>query len=126
MKICFDIDGVLCNQVAGDYETAEPNGEMIDLLNRRYAQGDTILLHTSRYMGRANGNADEAERIGRALTEKQLAQWGVRYHELIMGKPRYDLVIDDRSIFFDANPAKIESLLKRETEQDHKVEAALR
>lgn len=114
MRICFDIDGVLCSQVAGDYATAQPIAEMIALLNRRYDLGDTILLHTSRFMGRAHGNAEEAERIGREFTRRQLEEWGVRYHELVMGKPRYDLVIDDRSVFFDADVARIEHLLQQQ------------
>src|ERR1700739_208129 len=113
MTICFDIDGVLCNEVAGDYETAQPNVEMIGMLNRLYERGDHILLFTSRFMGRAKGNPEEAERIGREFTEKQLAGWGVRYHELRMGKPRYDLVIDDRCLFFQDDCSVIESLLEK-------------
>jgi len=111
MKICFDIDGVLCDQVAQEYSDAHPNREMIDLLNRLYDRGDRIVLHTSRFMGRTKSNPQEAERIGRAFTEQQLAGWGVRYHELWMGKPRYDFVIDDRSVFYDPACARIEAFL---------------
>jgi CMP-N,N'-diacetyllegionaminic acid synthase len=112
MKICFDIDGVLCDQVAQEYSDAHPNQDMIDLLNRLYDRGDRIVLHTSRFMGRTKGNREEAERIGRAFTERQLAGWGVRYHELWMGKPRYDFVIDDRSVFYDPTCARIEAFLE--------------
>ncbi|HTX37190.1 MAG TPA: hypothetical protein VME43_19305 [Bryobacteraceae bacterium] len=112
MKICFDIDGVLCDQVARDYQDAQPNQPMIDLLNRLYDRGHHIVLHTSRFMGRTRSNPQEAERIGRELTERQLAAWGVRYHELWMGKPRYDYVIDDRSVFYDADCARIEAFLE--------------
>ena len=112
MRVCFDIDGVLCDQVAQDYDGAQPNREMIALLNRLYDRGDTIVLHTSRFMGRAQSNREEAERIGRAFTEQQLAGWGVRYHELWMGKPRYEFVIDDRSVHYDADPARIEAFLE--------------
>jgi CMP-N,N'-diacetyllegionaminic acid synthase len=111
MKVCFDIDGVLCDQTEGTYEDAQPNRPMIDLLNRLYERGVTIVLHTSRFMGRAKGDREEVERIGRAFTEKQLASWGVRYHELWMGKPRYDYVIDDRSVFYNSDPASIETWL---------------
>jgi hypothetical protein len=112
MRVCFDIDGVLCDQVAQDYQDARPNRAMIALLNRLYDGGDTIVLHTSRFMGRAKGNREEAERIGREFTERQLAGWGVRYHELWMGKPRYDFVIDDRSVHYDADCARIEAFLE--------------
>jgi hypothetical protein len=40
-------------------------------------------------------------------THKQLKEWGCRFHELKMGKPNYDLLIDDKAIeaatFFDKN-----------------------
>lgn len=112
MKICFDIDGVLCNQTEGNYEDAKPNLEMIALLNRLYDRGWQIILHTSRFMGRVKGDRDEAERIGREFTERQLTGWGVRYHELWLGKPRYDYVVDDRSIFYDPDPLRIEVFLE--------------
>ena len=34
-------------------------------------------------------------------TKKQLKKWKVRYHELIMGKPSYDILIDDKSLNFN-------------------------
>jgi hypothetical protein len=111
MRVCFDIDGVLCGQVERDYQDAQPNHAMIALLNRLYDRGDHIVLYTSRFMGRARGNREEAERIGREFTERQLAGWGVRYHEMWMGKPRFDYVIDDRSVFYDADCSRIEAFL---------------
>jgi hypothetical protein len=119
MTICFDIDGVLCDQVEGNYEDAQPHVAMIDLLNRLYDRGYRIVLHTSRFMGRAKGDRKEAERIGREFTERQLAGWGVRYHELWMGKPRFDYVIDDRSVFYDSDCNRIEAFLE---ERSHGVE----
>ena len=43
MIICFDIDGVLCDQVEGNYQDARPNHSMIELLNRLYDRGHRIL-----------------------------------------------------------------------------------
>jgi hypothetical protein len=34
----------------------------------------------------------------RDVTEKQLKKWKVKYHELRMGKPYYDLFIDDKNV----------------------------
>jgi hypothetical protein len=115
MTICFDIDGVLCDQVEGNYKDAQPRQAMIDLLNRLYRDGYRIILHTSRFMGRAKNDPAEAERIGREFTEQQLVGWGVRYHELWMGKPRYDYVIDDRSVFYNDDIAHIEDWLRKNT-----------
>ncbi len=110
-RVCFDIDGVLCNQVQGDYAAAAPHRDMIALVNRLYDQGYRVILHTSRFMGRTHGDVAEARRIGLEFTERQLAGWGVCYHELHMGKPRYDVVIDDRSVFFDPNCPEIERFI---------------
>jgi hypothetical protein len=115
MTVCFDIDGVLCNQVEGNYDDARPQTAMIDLLNRLYGRGHRIVLCTSRFMGRAGGDRVEAERIGREFTERQLANWGVHYHELWMGKPRFDYLIDDRSVFYDPDCARIEAFLEEKS-----------
>jgi hypothetical protein len=112
MTVCFDIDGVLCDQVEGNYQDARPHQAMIDLLNRLYSRGYKIILHTSRFMGRARNDPAEADRIGREFTIQQLAGWGVRYHELWMGKPRYDHVIDDRSVFYREDATHIEAWLE--------------
>jgi hypothetical protein len=120
MTVCFDIDGVLCGQVEGNYESAQPAREMIALLNRLYDRGYKIVLHTSRFMGRAESDPAEANRIGRAFTEAQLAGWGVRYHELWMGKPRYDFVIDDRSVFYEADCVRIEAFLEQHASEPSK------
>ena len=34
-------------------------------------------------------------------TKKQLKMWGVKYHELIFGKPSYDIIVDDKSILYN-------------------------
>lgn len=99
--ICFDLDGVLCNQTAGDYENACPNREAIGTLNKLYADGYRIIIFTSRFMNRNNGDMIEAYKDGYEFTQQQLAAWGVKYHDLYMGKPAYDVLIDDRSVFFN-------------------------
>ena len=43
----------------------------------------------------------KAEAVLFELTEKQLKEWGCKYHELIMGKPHADLFIDDKGINSD-------------------------
>ena len=45
--------------------------------------------------------------MGYEFTEKQLKKWSVKYHKLIMGKPSFDVVVDDKSLFFKKNWAKI-------------------
>ena len=112
MTVCFDIDGVLCDQVEGNYADAQPRRALIDLVNRLYGRGYRIILHTSRFMGRAKNDRAEAEKIGREFTVQQLAGWGVHYHELWMGKPRYDYVVDDRSVFYNGEAMQVEAWLE--------------
>lgn len=85
---CYDIDGTLCSKDC-QYEDAKPFKNVIDHLNNLYDEGNTIILFTSR--GTVSGNN------WRALTEEQLGRWGVKYHELLMGKPHADVFIDDRA-----------------------------
>ena len=35
---------------------------------------------------------------GYSLTLKQLNKWGLKFHKLLMGKPSYDIIIDDKAI----------------------------
>ena len=41
--------------------------------------------------------------MGFKLTKTQLKKWKVKYHKLILGKPSYDLIVDDKGIFFNKN-----------------------
>ena len=45
-----------------------------------------------------NNNASLAIRDFYSLTEKQLKDWGVKHHQLILGKPSGDLYVDDKGI----------------------------
>ena len=49
--------------------------------------------------------AEKAKEVLFELTDKQLKDWGCKYHELIMGKPHADYFIDDKAwpdkVFFN-------------------------
>ena len=87
---CFDIDGTICTNTDGDYEQAVPFGDIIEKINRLYDSEHKIVFFTSRGSTTGINWYD--------FTKRQLKEWGVKYHELIMGKPYADLYIDDRSI----------------------------
>lgn len=90
---CFDIDGTLCEQQQEDYSLAKPYMNRIDRVNLLYDDGHRIVLFSAR--GSQSGiNWFE-------VTRTQLEQWGVRYHELILGKPHADFYIDDKAIHSD-------------------------
>tara|TARA_R100001126_G_C4744769_1_gene110092 strand:- start:146 stop:493 length:348 start_codon:yes stop_codon:yes gene_type:complete len=92
----FDIDGTLCTLTDGDYEKAEPIRERIDKVNELYDLGHNIILNTARGMGRTDNAPIYAERLFKKLTQRQLEEWGVKYHRLFMGKPSGDVYIDDK------------------------------
>jgi hypothetical protein len=87
---CFDLDGTLCTNTEGEYETAQPFFDRIDKVNELYDNGNHILIFTAR--GYVNG-IDWTD-----LTQKQLFRWGIKYHELKLGKPFAHIYVDDRGI----------------------------
>ena len=84
MIIYVDIDGTICTLNSSDdenkdqsfdpagYEDAQPIEENIDKINKLY---DWI-----------------------ELTRQQLFEWGCKCHDVRVGKPQYDLWIDDKSM----------------------------
>jgi hypothetical protein len=90
LTYCFDLDGTLCTNTNGSYENAVPFPESIAVVNRLHEEGHRIVIFTAR--GTTTGID------WRAVTERQLAAWGVRYHELMLGKPFAHVYIDDRAI----------------------------
>ncbi len=90
MRLVFDIDGVVCATNGLDYEKAFPMWGVIERINRHHEQGDIVILYTARG---AESGIDY-----RALTERQLLEWGVEYDVLRMDKPAGDIYIDDRAI----------------------------
>ena len=90
MIYCIDIDGTLCTNTEGEYEKAEPLPKRIEMANQLYDLGHHIILYTAR------GSTTGLD--WRSLTERQMLEWGVQYHELILGKPTADIYIDDKAL----------------------------
>lgn len=98
--ICFDIDGVICKNKNNEYQNSKPIIKTVKLINNLYNNNYYIKLFTARFMGRNNDDCKKAKKQGLALTKRQLKVWKVKYHQLIMCKPSYDLFIDDKSLGF--------------------------
>ena len=94
---CFDLDGVICNTKKNDYIRSEPIKKAVSKINKLYLEGNYILIYTSRFMGRSKENASKAHKRGYKLTLKQLNSWGLKFNKLKLGKPSYDIIIDDKS-----------------------------
>jgi|TARA_B100000767_G_C19705635_1_gene510416 CMP-N,N'-diacetyllegionaminic acid synthase len=103
-KLCFDIDGVICKtQKYNDYKKSKPIKKNINFINKLYNNGYEIIIFTARYMGRMNNNKVLAEKKISKLTLFQLKKWGVNYHQIFFGKPNFDIIIDDKALFFKQN-----------------------
>ena len=103
----FDIDGTICTKISsGDYNDAKPIKSRITKINKLFKEGNIIIFQTARGMGRSNNNSEKSYAMFYDLTLKQLEGWGVKYHQLFLGKPAADLYIDDKGIndedFFNA------------------------
>lgn len=92
MKIyLFDIDGTICHTPESRrYEDATPIQERIDVINKLYDNGNVIKYFTAR------GSTTGLD--WRELTERQFHGWGVKYHELIFGKPHTDIIVDNIAV----------------------------
>ncbi len=100
---CFDIDNTICKTLGNDYIKSKPINKAVNVVNLLYKKGHIIKLYTARYMGRNNDNIIKSKKQGYELLVKQLKSWKVNYHFLYMGKPSFDILIDDKSIFFKKN-----------------------
>ena len=104
MRYCIDIDGTICSPTVGrDYHKAEPWQDRIKVLNKLYDEGNYIIYFTARAMGRFadlphSVASVKAKEVLFELTKQQLEEWGVKYNELIMGKPHADFFIDDKGV----------------------------
>ncbi len=96
MRIVFDLDGTLCTDTKGEYEQAKPLLDRIAKVNSHYDAGDQIIIMTARGMGRTGNNASLARKLFEELTKNQLSQWGVKHHQLVLGKPSADIYVDDK------------------------------
>ena len=85
----IDIDGTICTNTYGDYEKAIPFPARIQKLNRLYDEGHEIHYWTAR--GSSSG-LDWTE-----LTNRQIKDWGCKYHSISLGKPSYDVWVDDKA-----------------------------
>jgi glycerol-3-phosphate cytidylyltransferase len=92
MTYCFDIDGTICTIAPRrHYNNARPLQDMIDAINRLYTEGHIIRLATAR------GNSSGIDWL--ELTKRQLDDWGVKYHDLCVGKKLgADYYVDDKGL----------------------------
>ena len=96
--IMVDIDGTICKQ-DGDprnpddgysFRTAEPFTKRIEYFNSLYEEGHYLQYWSARGCWEGNDTLQE--------TREQLDSWGVKYNDVAVFKPFYDIWIDDKAV----------------------------
>ena len=92
MLFFVDIDETICYYEDNErnYELALPYHDRIRKINDLYDNNNTIVYWTAR------GSVSQINWFD--VTYKQLTNWNCKFHELRMGKPNYDVFIDDKNI----------------------------
>jgi len=84
---CIDVDGTICDErKTFEKSLAEPKQDIINIVNKLYSAGNRIIIYTARGWGEYS------------MTERWLEDNGVKYHQLLCGKPIADVFLDDRAV----------------------------
>src|SRR5262245_24198181 len=103
MRICIDLDGVICRlrRQGEQYADLRPVDGAIEKLRALRAAGHYIIVCTARHMKTCQGNVGQViARQGR-VTLDWLARHGVEYDEIHFGKPHADVYLDDNAVRFE-------------------------
>jgi histidinol phosphatase-like enzyme len=102
MQIIIDLDGTICSEERTYSRClAKPKANAVESVNELYDAGHTIIIYSARTW------------VEYEMTVNWLSENGVKYHQLMMGKPVGDYWIDDRAINFHDNWDEIRSKLLR-------------
>ena len=94
MIVYIDIDETIAETPeCRNYSLSKPITANIEKANKYYNDGHTVVYWTARGSGSGIDWYD--------ITKDQLDSWGVKYLDLKLGKPVYDLFTDDKAM----NPA---------------------
>jgi capsule biosynthesis phosphatase len=103
MKICIDIDGVVCELRRPDqtYADLSPLPGAVEKINALKQAGHYLILCTARHMATCNSNLGLVmARQGKTLLD-WLATHNIPYDEIWFGKPHADVYLDDNGVRFN-------------------------
>jgi hypothetical protein len=106
--IAVDLDNVICYNLTNTYNHLEllelkPNHKIIRLMYELMNQGHQVVIHTAR------------REQDREVTKEWLLEHRVPYNDLVMGKLKANLYIDDRALRYDINAPDESNLLIQQT-----------
>lgn len=104
MRICIDLDGVICQlkkKSGEDYATLEPVDGAVKKLQSLKKAGHYIIIYTARRMKTHQGNQGKVVADIGLLTIHWLQQHQIPYDEIYFGKPWADVYLDDNALRFE-------------------------
>ncbi len=91
MQIIIDLDGTICTEEKTySRSMARPKAGAVFSINKLYDEGHTILIYSARTW------------MEYEMTMDWLTKNGIKFNQLILGKPVGDIWIDDRAVNFDS------------------------
>jgi hypothetical protein len=90
MQIIIDMDGTICTEERTySRSLAKPLEKAVESVNKLYDEGHTIVIYSARTW------------MEYEMTMDWLTKNGIKFHQLVLGKPIGDVWIDDRAITFN-------------------------
>ena len=85
--VAFDLDDVICSRTSNDgrvekYKTCYPHQDMVDIVNKCYDKGHTIIIYTARGMTGFGGNEDDIYVYALGLVDPSNLFLSYRHHRM--------------------------------------------
>jgi len=103
MKICIDLDGVICQlkKEGETYDILLPVAGAPEKLKALKAAGHYIIINTARHMKTCQGNLGLVAAKISMITLQWLEKYEIPFDEIYFGKPHADVYIDDNAFRFN-------------------------
>jgi capsule biosynthesis phosphatase len=102
MRICIDLDGVICElrKPGETYQELRPVPGAVEKVRALRQAGHYIIIATARHMKTCGGNVGQVVARQGATTLEWLSRHGIEYDEIHFGKPHAHVYIDDNAYTF--------------------------
>ena len=102
MRICIDLDGVICElkREGQTYAELKPVSGAREKIHALRAAGHTVIVHTARHMKTCDGNVGAVIARQGLVTLRWLEEHGIEYDEIYFGKPYAHVYLDDNAVRF--------------------------
>lgn len=104
MRICIDLDGVVCKlkQPGQTYADLDPVPGAVERLRSLRQAGHYIILFTARHMKTCGANVGMVLARQGKMTLDWLERHGIEFDEIHFGKPHADVYLDDNAMRFES------------------------